>query len=72
MRKFSLLLALTVALGISSAAAQTTLLNVSYDPTRELYKDFNAAFNKHWQGKTGQAVQVRQSHGGSARMERLG
>ena len=49
------------------ASAQTTLLNVSYDPTRELYKDYNAAFAKHWQGKTGQAVSLRQSHGGSGK-----
>jgi sulfate transport system substrate-binding protein len=61
---------LVIALGISTATAQTTLLNVSYDPTRELYKDFNAAFAKHWQSKTGQAVQVRQSHGGSGKQAR--
>ena len=42
-----------------------TLLNVSYDPTRELYADVNAAFVKQWQAKTGQTVQIRQSHGGS-------
>jgi sulfate transport system substrate-binding protein len=67
MKKFVLIAALTVTLGISMAFAQTTLLNVSYDPTRELYKDFNAAFNKHWQAKTGQTVSVRQSHGGSGK-----
>ncbi|MER2538393.1 MAG: sulfate ABC transporter substrate-binding protein, partial [Azonexus sp.] len=67
MKKFGLIAALTVTLGISAAFAQTTLLNVSYDPTRELYKDFNAAFNKHWQAKTGQTVNVRQSHGGSGK-----
>ncbi|MEN9479333.1 MAG: hypothetical protein RLZZ298_728 [Pseudomonadota bacterium] len=67
MKKFGLISALTVILGISAAFAQTTLLNVSYDPTRELYKDFNAAFNKHWQAKTGQTVNVRQSHGGSGK-----
>ena len=67
MKKFGLIAALTVTLGISTAFAQTTLLNVSYDPTRELYKDFNAAFNKHWQAKTGQTVNVRQSHGGSGK-----
>jgi sulfate/thiosulfate-binding protein len=67
MKKFGLISALTVTLGISTAFAQTTLLNVSYDPTRELYKDFNAAFNKHWQAKTGQTVNVRQSHGGSGK-----
>ena len=67
MRKITLLAALTAALTLGSAVAQTTLLNVSYDPTRELYKDFNAAFNRHWQEKTGQAVNVRQSHGGSGK-----
>ena len=64
LRKITLLAAL--GLGFGFAQAQTTLLNVSYDPTRELYKDFNAAFAKHWQGKTGQTLAVRQSHGGSA------
>ena len=48
----------------ASVAAQT-LLNVSYDPTRELYQDFNAAFVKYWQAKTGQRVTIKQSHGGS-------
>ena len=67
MRKFALFAALTATLTFGSAFAQTTLLNVSYDPTRELYKDFNAAFNKHWQAKTGQTVNVRQSHGGSGK-----
>jgi len=65
MRKFGLFLALTVAFG--SAIAQTSLLNVSYDPTRELYKDYNAAFAKHWQAKTGQVLNFRQSHGGSGK-----
>ena len=67
MRKLTLIAALTAALSLSTAIAQTTLLNVSYDPTRELYKDFNAAFNKHWQSKTGQDVKIRQSHGGSGK-----
>ena len=52
------------ALGSGTAAAQT-LLNVSYDPTRELYQDFNAAFIKYWKAKTGQTVTIKQSHGGS-------
>ncbi|WP_374342753.1 sulfate ABC transporter substrate-binding protein [Azonexus sp.] len=68
MRK--LLTALALAAGLGNAAAQTTLLNVSYDPTRELYKEFNAAFGRHWQAKTGQGVQVRQSHGGSGKQAR--
>ena len=67
MRKSAILAALTATLTLGSAFAQTTLLNVSYDPTRELYKDFNAAFNKHWQARTGQTVTVRQSHGGSGK-----
>jgi sulfate/thiosulfate transport system substrate-binding protein len=48
-----------------TAAAQVQLLNASYDPTRELYQQFNAAFAKYWQQKTGQSVTVRQSHAGS-------
>ena len=62
-----------VALGAMSvvpAFAATTLLNVSYDPTRELYVDYNAAFAKHWKAKTGHAVEIRQSHGGSGRQAR--
>jgi sulfate transport system substrate-binding protein len=47
-----------------------TLLNVSYDPTRELYEDFNAAFAKHWKEKTGQDVTIKQSHGGSGKQAR--
>jgi sulfate/thiosulfate transport system substrate-binding protein len=50
--------------------APVTLLNVSYDPTRELYVDFNAAFGKYWKAKTGQEVAVRQSHGGSGKQAR--
>ena len=50
--------------------AQTTLLNVSYDPTRELYQEFNAAFARHWKSKTGQDVTIRQSHGGSGAQAR--
>ncbi len=54
----------------TTAKADTTLLNVSYDPTRELYQDFNAAFAKHWQAKTGEKVTIRQSHGGSGAQAR--
>ncbi|MDI3511362.1 MAG: sulfate/thiosulfate transport system substrate-binding protein, partial [Betaproteobacteria bacterium] len=42
--------------------APLTLLNVSYDPTRELYVDINAAFSRHWKGKTGQDLTIKQSH----------
>jgi sulfate/thiosulfate-binding protein len=52
------------------AAEPVTLLNVSYDPTRELYQEFNAAFAKHWLAKTGQPVTIRQSHGGSSKQAR--
>ena len=64
---------LTTVLGALMAAtlgAQTALLNVSYDPTRELYQDFNAAFAKYWKTKTGQDVSVKQSHGGSGAQAR--
>jgi sulfate transport system substrate-binding protein len=50
--------------------AQTTLLNVSYDPTRELYREFNAAFVTYWAGRTKQKVNVQQSHGGSGSQAR--
>ncbi|WP_349742414.1 sulfate ABC transporter substrate-binding protein [Roseateles cavernae] len=60
----------TLALGLAlalPALAQDALLNVSYDVSRELYKDVNPAFSKHWQAKSGKAVTVNQSHGGSSR-----
>lgn len=53
-----------------AAAATTQLLNVSYDPTRELYQDFNQAFAKYWKAKTGQTVVIQQSHGGSSKQAR--
>ena len=52
------------------ARADTTLLNVSYDPTRELYRDFNAAFAADWKKRTGEAVTIKQSHGGSGKQSR--
>jgi sulfate/thiosulfate transport system substrate-binding protein len=64
-----LLLAAT-ALAPRSALADTTLLNVSYDPTREFYRDFNTAFAEYWKGKTGESVTIRQSHGGSGKQAR--
>src|ERR1035437_6626406 len=57
------------ALGASAQQA-ITLLNVSYDPTRELYAEFNTAFAKHWKAKTGQDVTIKQSHGGSSKQAR--
>ena len=64
--------AATVALAAAglAAAKDITLLNVSYDPTRELYQDYNAAFAKYWQAKTGDKVSVKQSHGGSGKQAR--
>ncbi len=57
------------ALGVSASGADQ-LLNVSYDPTRELYADYNAAFAKQWQAKTGKLPSIQQSHGGSGKQAR--
>jgi sulfate/thiosulfate transport system substrate-binding protein len=54
----------------STAKSSIELLNVSYDPTRELYQQFNASFASHWQARTGQTVNVKQSHGGSGSQAR--
>lgn len=54
----------------SSALADRTLLNVSYDPTRELYQDFNQAFVQYWKDKTGEDVKIQQSHGGAGKQTR--
>jgi sulfate/thiosulfate transport system substrate-binding protein len=66
------LLGLVFGLALQSFAqgAPVTLLNVSYDPTRELYQDYNAAFAKYWKAKTGQDVTVQQSHSGSSKQAR--
>ncbi len=61
---------LSVTAPIVASAKDITLLNVSYDPTRELYQDFNAAFSKHWLEKTGDKVTVKTSHGGSGKQAR--
>jgi sulfate transport system substrate-binding protein len=70
--RLNTLAAALVATGLfaGSAPAQTTLLNVSYDPTRELYKAFDAAFAKEWKAKTGETLTLRQSHGGSGAQAR--
>ncbi|MCW5262176.1 sulfate ABC transporter substrate-binding protein [Verminephrobacter eiseniae] len=71
--KFPLAAALTGSMALTAwpAFAQSvTLLNVSYDPTRELYVEFNQAFAKYWKAKTGQDVIVKQSHGGSGKQAR--
>ncbi|MBP6559950.1 MAG: sulfate ABC transporter substrate-binding protein [Burkholderiaceae bacterium] len=55
---------------VPALAQQVNLLNVSYDPTRELYVEYNAAFAKHWKAKSGQDVSIKQSHGGSGKQAR--
>lgn len=69
---FCLAGATALALGIAGGASakDITLLNVSYDPTRELYVEFNQAFADYWQQKTGDSVTVRQSHGGAGKQAR--
>jgi len=72
-RRLLLALASAVFVGGTAGVAQAadvTLLNVSYDPTRELYVDFNKAFADFWKKKTGNTVTIRQSHGGSGRQAR--
>ena len=64
------LAALASALFASPSFAATEILNVSYDPTRELYSEFNAAFNQYWQSQGHEAVTVQQSHGGSGKQAR--
>ena len=66
----NILLLAILALPWTAHAAAVELLNVSYDPTRELYQDFNKAFAEHWQQKTGVPVRIRQSHGGSGKQAR--
>jgi sulfate/thiosulfate-binding protein len=74
--KIKLTVAAVAVLGIALAIpgralfADTTLLNVSYDPTRELYQDYNAAFARHWKAQTGETVTIKQSHGGSGKQAR--
>jgi len=65
----SLLLAAGLAL-TAGAQAQTSLLNVSYDVARDVYKDYNPLFQKHWQAKAGEKVEIKQSHGGSSKQAR--
>jgi sulfate transport system substrate-binding protein len=58
---------LAASLAVSASAKEVKLLNVSYDPTRELYTEYNAAFAKYWQAKTGDTVTISQSHAGSGK-----
>jgi sulfate/thiosulfate-binding protein len=67
---FVFLLLILLGLGRPAAAADQTILNVSYDPTRELYQEYNAVFAKHWKAKTGDNVTIQQSHGGSGKQAR--
>ena len=67
LRSVATIAAMTICFG---AAAETTLLNVSYDPTRELYRDINKAFAEDWKAKTGEDVTIRASHGGSGAQAR--
>jgi sulfate/thiosulfate-binding protein len=67
---FSTLAFALTGLTVLAAPKPATLLNVSYDPTRELYIQYNEAFAKYWEGKTGQKVTVKQSHGGSSKQSR--
>lgn len=69
-KKIAIVLSLLLAFSLHSLAQDVSLLNVSYDPTRELYQDFNAAFAKYWKAKAGQNVTIEQSHGGSSKQAR--
>lgn len=72
MNKFFAVFGLLVGLVVEGFAQgePVTLLNVSYDPTRELYQEYNPAFSKYWKSKTGQSVTIQQSHGGSSKQAR--
>lgn len=65
-----LLLAALIGTLVSAPIAAETILNVSYDPTRELYQEVNAAFAKQWKAKTGRDLEIKQSHGGSGKQAR--
>lgn len=70
-RRTALALGLSAGIvGLAAASHATEILNVSYDPTRELYQEFNAAFAKHWKEKSGEDVTIRQSHGGAGKQAR--
>src|SRR6187455_658952 len=64
------IVAATTSLSLTALAKDFKLLNGSYDPTRELYQEFNAAFAKYWKEKTGDTVTIQQSHGGSGKQAR--
>ena len=69
-RSFMLAAAFAVSTHFGMAHAQQTIVNVSYDVARDFYKDYNALFEKHWKAKTGEAITLKQSHGGSTKQVR--
>src|SRR5580700_5784485 len=69
-RRLLIVAGLAAVAALTQAADVVTLLNVSYDPTRELYSDYNGAFARYWRAKTGQIVEIKQSHGGSGSQAR--
>ena len=68
----AIFIALALIASTSLLSAQTHLLNVSYDPTREFYEEYNRLFAQHWNATTGQDVIINQSHGGSGKQARAG
>jgi sulfate transport system substrate-binding protein len=66
----TLVAAILISFSGTASLAQTQLLNVSYDPTRELYQEFNKAFIEHWKSQTGESLEIQQSHGGSGKQAR--
>ena len=69
-QKILLLVVGLVGCAPALVTAEVKLLNVSYDPTRELYQDFNAAFARHWKSTKGETISFEQSHGGSGKQAR--
>lgn len=67
---FGIVMVLAMTLGVCSRGQEITLLNVSYDPTRELFKEINSRFGKVWEQQHGQSLIIRQSHGGSGKQAR--
>ncbi|MQP64315.1 sulfate ABC transporter substrate-binding protein [Niveispirillum sp. SYP-B3756] len=69
-KRVAIATAALATLAVSPVWGNSQLLNVSYDPTREFYKEFNSAFAKHWKEQTGEAVEIKASHGGSGKQAR--
>jgi sulfate/thiosulfate transport system substrate-binding protein len=68
-KKIALIIVL-IFVGIMALSAKDSILNVSYDPTREFYKSYNDLFSKYWKTKTGKEIEIKQSHGGSGKQAR--